>query len=215
MNAMTSNNGRVVRKSLAEQIDRLDHILDGLAEAINDTVVGAVQEAVGQAVRQAVQAAVLEVLTNAEIQRLLHPTAAPTPPSTKLPFTGIANVMAGVGSAVGGWCARLKEHLAKARTAGTGVLARGGNVVKKSAATVTVWLGGASLRLLGLLSLLRAWRGSLTLAVGAGLAIGAACYYAGPLAATLVSGLTGFVGSLVALVCRGKRTPVPPAVGSS
>ena len=120
MNAMTSNNGRVVRKSLAEQIDRLDHILDGLAEAINDTVVGAVQEAVGLAVRQAVQAAVLEVLTNAEIQRLLHPAAAPIQPTTRLPFTGIANVLAGVGRVVRAWCARLKEHLAKARTAGTG-----------------------------------------------------------------------------------------------
>jgi hypothetical protein len=87
-------------------------------------------------------------------------------------------------------------------------------VVKMSAKTVTVFVGGASLRLLGLWSLLRAWRGSLTLALGAGLAIGVCCYYGGPLAATLVSGLTGFVASLAALVYRGKPSPVPPAVAS-
>jgi hypothetical protein len=214
MNATTSSNGRVVRKSLAEQIDRLDHILDGLAEAINDTVVGAVQEAVGLAVRQAVQAAVLEVLTNAEIQRLLHPAPEATEPTPRLSFLGISNRVARVGRAVKGWSGRLKEHLARARAVGSGVLTRWGNVAKQSAATVKVLLGGASLRLLGWLSLLRAWRGTLTLALGAGLAIGVACYYASPLAATLVSGLAGFVGSLAALVYHGKRTPVPPAVGS-
>jgi hypothetical protein len=123
-------------------------------------------------------------------------------------------MVAGVGRAVGGWSARLKEHLAQARAAGRGVLTRWGNVVKMSAAAMSVWLGGASLRLLGLLSLLRAWRGTLTLALGAGVAVGTACYVAAPIVATLVCGLTGFAGALAALVYRGKRTPVPPVVGS-
>ena len=35
-NTTMSPNGRTQRRSLAEQIDRLDTILDGLAEALND-----------------------------------------------------------------------------------------------------------------------------------------------------------------------------------
>jgi hypothetical protein len=38
------------RKSLADQIDRLDQILDGLAEGINETVTSIVHEAVKDAV---------------------------------------------------------------------------------------------------------------------------------------------------------------------
>jgi hypothetical protein len=51
----TTTNGRD-RKSLAEQIDRLDGILDGLAPGLEQAVVAAVQAAVGLAVREAVQA---------------------------------------------------------------------------------------------------------------------------------------------------------------
>ena len=44
-------NGRI-RKSLAEQLDRLDLILDGLADGLNEAVATAVKEAVGVAVRR-------------------------------------------------------------------------------------------------------------------------------------------------------------------
>src|SRR5262245_50339073 len=56
------------RKSLGEQIDRLDRMLDGLAEGLNDMIVTAVE----QAVTAATQAAVAEVLTNPTLQRRLH-----------------------------------------------------------------------------------------------------------------------------------------------
>jgi hypothetical protein len=46
----TDTNGRV-RKSLAEQIDRLAGILDGLAEGLNEAIVAAVKEAVVAAVQ--------------------------------------------------------------------------------------------------------------------------------------------------------------------
>ena len=65
----TSTNGRA-RKSLAEQIDRLDSILDGLAENLNDAVataaVAGVKDVVTVAVQEAVHAALVEVLSNAE-----------------------------------------------------------------------------------------------------------------------------------------------------
>src|ERR1700682_5962401 len=50
------------RKSLAMQIDRLDAMLDGLAENLNDAVASAVKEAVAVAVREAVQAVLKEVI---------------------------------------------------------------------------------------------------------------------------------------------------------
>jgi hypothetical protein len=74
----TSTNGRVQRKSLAGQLDRLDSILDGLANRLNEAVAAAVQEAVSVAVA----AALKEVLTNADLQKRLHPSPAKTGNST-------------------------------------------------------------------------------------------------------------------------------------
>ena len=62
MNATT--NGRV-RKSLAEQIDRLDRTLDGLSEGLN--------EAVATAVREAVQGVLAELLADAGLRARSRP----------------------------------------------------------------------------------------------------------------------------------------------
>ena len=78
MNATT--NGRV-RKSLAEQIDRLDRTLDGLSEGLN--------EAVATAVREAVQGVLAELLADAglraQIQAALRPPAPAVAPATAAP----------------------------------------------------------------------------------------------------------------------------------
>jgi hypothetical protein len=71
METATTTNGKL-RKSLSEQIDRLDAILDGLSAALNESVAGAVQEAVGLAVREAVQAVLTEVLANPTVLALLN-----------------------------------------------------------------------------------------------------------------------------------------------
>src|SRR5262249_24401870 len=82
MSTTTLNNG--VRKTLASQLDRLDMILDGLAENLNEAVAMAaassVKEIVNVAVQEAVRAALVEILSNAEVQkRLIHEQpAAPT-----------------------------------------------------------------------------------------------------------------------------------------
>jgi len=80
------------RKSLASQIDRLDAMLDNLAEGINGTVVAAVQEAVGQAVRQAVQAAIKEVLANTVLQERLRSAAVPAAPGGSGVVHGVRRV---------------------------------------------------------------------------------------------------------------------------
>ena len=70
----TLTNGRQ-RKSLADQIERLDCIFDGLSDGLN--------EAVAAAVKEAVRAVLSEVLTNPELLARLHPVqpiAVPEPP---------------------------------------------------------------------------------------------------------------------------------------
>src|SRR3954464_7038079 len=69
----TNMNGRVPRKTLANQLDRLDTILDGLADALNE----AVADAVKQAVTVAVQAAVQQGLSSPDALRALAPQAPP------------------------------------------------------------------------------------------------------------------------------------------
>jgi hypothetical protein len=77
MTTMTTNpNGRT-RKSLGEQIDRLDAILDGLSDALTEAVAAAVSEAAGRAVREAVQAVLAEALTYPAVQEQALPADAP------------------------------------------------------------------------------------------------------------------------------------------
>src|SRR5262245_26145143 len=79
-------NGRQ-QKSLAHQLDRLDTILDGLAEALNESVAAAVRDAVAAAVREAVEVALTEVLSRPELLRAAlaahGPAAGAATPATE------------------------------------------------------------------------------------------------------------------------------------
>jgi len=84
------SNGRMSRKTLSTQIDRLDGILDGLSEALSQSVAMAVKDAVSSVVREAVEAAVKEVLNSPDLLKaaLAQHTpsvvqAQPTTPKTK------------------------------------------------------------------------------------------------------------------------------------
>jgi hypothetical protein len=79
MATTTTNPDGRARKSLAEQIDRLDAILDGLSEALQGAVADAVKDAVGQAVQEAVRAVLSELLTNRDLQQQLQQAAQPAP----------------------------------------------------------------------------------------------------------------------------------------
>jgi len=69
MSSALRNGTPKVRKNLADQIDRLDATLDGLADNLN--------QAVASAVRDAVQNVLLEVLTNPEVTSLIRNPAGP------------------------------------------------------------------------------------------------------------------------------------------
>src|SRR5262249_49351399 len=81
---MTTNTINRPRKNLADQINRLDSILDGLSDNLNEAVASAVQQTVAAAVKEAVTTgvtqAIVEVLTNPELVQLLHPPKTPDPP---------------------------------------------------------------------------------------------------------------------------------------
>ncbi len=80
----TETNGKA-RKSLAEQIDRLDTMLTGLSEALEGAVADAVQKAVAVAVERAVQGVLTELVTNPAVLELLRGTAAPANPESRPP----------------------------------------------------------------------------------------------------------------------------------
>ena len=76
----TMTNGRP-RKQLSEQLDRLDLILDCLADGLNQAVADAAREGT----RLAVKDAILEILTNPELRAAVRdaapPPAAPAGPN--------------------------------------------------------------------------------------------------------------------------------------
>ena len=134
-------NGKL-RKSLAEEIDRLHSILDGLAESLNEAVVSAVKEAVGVAVKETLQAVIAEVLTNEELLNAVRGFVAPqvqpeaqqaqSQNESKLPWvklllakaagwaSGCFGYVGTVGKAFGGkistWAGGVKSWVAKALT---------------------------------------------------------------------------------------------------
>jgi hypothetical protein len=84
------------RKQLADQLDRLDGILDGLAESFNAAIATTVEKAVSGAVKEAVEGVLVEVLTNPVFQQLQkatapEPTAAPEKQSSPSRLSSVWN----------------------------------------------------------------------------------------------------------------------------
>jgi hypothetical protein len=81
--ATPSTNGRPQRKQLGYQLDRLDSIIDALAEGLP----GAVADACRDGARQAVKDVILELLTNPELRTLIAGLAPPSQASAAAPAT--------------------------------------------------------------------------------------------------------------------------------
>jgi len=80
MSATSTINGKP-RKQLADQLDRLDSIIDALAEGLP----GAVADACREGARQAVKDAIIEIVTNPELRVLLAPVPVATPTVSPAP----------------------------------------------------------------------------------------------------------------------------------
>ena len=165
--------GSAQRKSLAQQLDRMDGLLDGLSDGIQAAVVDAVKDAVGQAV----QAALREVLTHPGVTARLaaapapigQPAPEPAPAARRPSWAG--RVWASVRARAARLRNRLGDFVGDARTA----------------------VRAAPKRLLGIArffwTLARHNLRTVVLALAVGAAAGAACYYAGPVVAAAVSGV--------------------------
>ena len=196
---MTTTNGtssdRAARKSLADQIDRLDGILDGLAEALNESIADAVKGVLAQAVRDAVQAAVVEVLAAPELLRAAlerhAPPAVPAPPPPRPEPPTLKENVARIGN---GACAAVKRATGPAMRRAGEVCPAACAVVAKVPAAL-----GAVARM--------AWasRKPCAIAAGVGLAFGAACYLGGPLLSVAANGLSGTALALSTLTLPLKR----------
>jgi hypothetical protein len=167
-----------VRKSLSEQIDRLDRILDGLAEALNGAVADAVTQAVSLAVKEAVQTVLTEVLSNPDLRAQLQ-GSAPAPieadayPAIRSTGTSMVRRAAQSAAHLANWCT-LRLHAL-------------GQLGRRAIQQVGRIATDLRARMQGLRLFVRPMAAALLL----GVATGIAAYCAGPLLAGVVGGAGG------------------------
>ena len=169
----TTANGRQPRKQLSDQLDRMDGILDLLADGLPQAVADACREGA----RQAVKDAVLELLANPDLRAALSGLARPTPLPALVEQPPPKPSL---------W-ARLKEKVAaisRRVAAGLGELAAAVRTETRSLAPA-VSAAGRGLAL--------AWRCRLPLlvALGVGLAVAVLSYLAPHAVSAAVSGVGG------------------------
>ena len=135
MSATTLSNGKPQRKQLADQLDRLDGIIDALADGLNQAVADAAREGT----RLAVKDAIVEIMTNPELRAMLVPHApvpkAPdTPPEPKKPglWTRIKAKVAAARTAVASVLAKTRAAVATKYTALTAAVAAAGTAAGES-----------------------------------------------------------------------------------
>jgi len=207
----TTKNGRMPRKTLSNQLDRLDDILDGLAEALNQSVAMAVKEAVGLAAREAVSAAVQEVVANADLLRAAAAQHIPSEPepqeSQPKPPTPQQTVWGRLGNGVAWVWQKANEKARQVGSylsmAGQWCLAKLGQGCRRMAdigLQVKNRVVHASLAVGNVVSALWQFRRSFGMAVGVGLLAAVSSYLTGPMTAAVMFGLAGVGLTLAGLV---------------
>jgi hypothetical protein len=169
-------NGKPHRKQLGDQLDRLDGMIDLLAEALPQAVADACREGSKAAMKEAL----LELLTNPEVRALL-PALAPPPAAaaTLPPAEGTPGVWATV-----------KAKLAEAKAA---VAARARAAVAATAAAARVLDRVVPVRRIALV------------AGGVGVAVGLLALVCPPLLAAAVTAVGGACAAAAAQVTGGLR----------
>jgi hypothetical protein len=188
-----------VRKSLSEQIDRLDKILDGLAEALNGAVADAVTQAVSLAVKEAVQIVLTEVLSNPDLRAQLQGSsvasiAAGNDPAIRSTTTSLVDRVAQNAAHLANWCTAQLHALAQLGR-------RAVRQVRRVATDLLARVRGLRLFVLPLVA-----------ALVLGVATGIAAYCAGPWLAGVVGGAGGLCLRLAlrirCVLCHVWRSPI-------
>ena len=215
MSTTTLNNG--VRKTLASQLDRLDMILDGLAENLNEAVAMAaansVKEIVNVAVQEAVRAALVEILTNTEVQKRLINVRPATPTTVHLPEKAGLCWSWFVRAAKGTWT-KIVAVSNKVKGMGSSLVKVASIKVQQARKEIVRSIRRGWMLMTTLAALAKRFRKQLIVAVGVGVMVGVVCYFAGREIASLGCGLAGFLGSLASGVVNRLRRMMPFLIGS-
>jgi hypothetical protein len=172
MTEAATTNGRPQRKTLSSQLDRLENIIDALANGLPDTIAEAVRQAVGVAAQEALQAVFRELLTSPEILGLV---AGQVPPEFA------------AGGEPGG--SRLRKAFAAVGTKLGDTKRWVGGKLSGATAWVGLAAGGLNLRELG--RKLYEIRRPLARSAVVGLLTGLVGYLTGPVASAVALGLCG------------------------
>lgn len=171
MTGTMTANGRPQRKQLSDQLDRLDELLNGLADAIPGAVADAVRESLGEAVKHAV---------NEALAKTSLPTATVARPSW------LKRCWDYVGKRVSRWIQRIQASIKK----------RVVRVQRWGSRLGNAWL---IVRLLA--TQIRLSHRSSTLPVLVGIGTGVAGYWLGPILTSIILGMLVsslvLIGSLV------------------
>jgi hypothetical protein len=198
------------RKSLANEIDRLDGILDGLDEALAGSVETAVRDVVGQAVRETVEATVREVLSNPELIRaalsrhapLATPAQQPQQQPRRTPKEALKEKLAALCRKAAEKAAQAGKKLVGAWSWCVEKVRKGCSLLRGLCAAVP-----ACCRLAHLLAhagACAAWKHrKVTLAaLAAGVLAGVGAYFCGPLVASSACGLGGALATAAGIALR-------------
>jgi hypothetical protein len=193
---LTGVNGRT-RKTLAHQLDRLDSILDGFADALNESVADAIKGSVADSVREAVSVAVREVLAHQHAAATEPPPAPePAPTSAAAKPALWARLKTTVWSVV--------DSVRQGVITGAGVVAQTTRRVITTATSRTArWAVTAGLLVKVAIGVVRGHQTAGWWGVGAGVSAALACGLGHPLVAALVGVVA--VGLLTAAL-----TIIPP-----
>ena len=187
------------RKTLADQIDRLDTVLDALSDGLNESVRDVVANVVERVVHEAVRAAVTEVLANVELQRRL---ATPTKADPK-PIQRAWHGLTGLTTRCWNWMVGALRSTGRIVTSSTAAVREHTHAgVKETAQRIKRATTGAWLWLHMLTCLAVRLRRPLVAAIGVGLAVSASSYVSGLAVASLVSGMAVSLLTLTGLALR-------------
>jgi hypothetical protein len=181
------------RKTLASQLDRLDTIIDGLAENLHEAVAMAaanvVKETLTVVVQEAVHSALVEILANAEVQKRLAVNVRPPVPLIVRLAAKVRSCWSWLKSTVKGAWSKVKTVANSLAMAASTKAKQAGKQIRQRAKTCWMWT-------VAIAALAKRFRLQLGVAVGVGMLVGAVCYVGGREIASFGCGLAGFIGSL-------------------
>jgi hypothetical protein len=190
MSTTTLNAGR---KTLASQLDRLDTIIDGLADSLHEAVAMAtanvVKETLTVVVQEAVRGALVEILANAEVQKRLAVNVQPSVPLVVRLAAKARSCWSWLKSTVKGAWSKVKTVAKSLASAASSKAKQVGKQIRQRAKTCWMWT-------VALAALAKRFRLQLGVAVGVGVLLGVVCYLGGREIASMGCGLAGFAGSL-------------------